>query len=349
MSEGDIRKNDHISLTGYSQINPDEVDTRFCYEPMLSSHKDMESAYRPFQFLGKQMHYPVWISSMTGGNGETQEINYNLARVAGKYGLGMGLGSVRKLLEDDSAFDSFNLRPILGDNTPLMANIGICQVAELVKKDAISAMEDVLNSLKADALMVHVNPLQEFFQSEGDRLSEAPINVIKKLLGKANFPVGVKEVGQGFGPLSLMELVALPLQVLEFGAFGGTNFTKLELLRHNNNKYLSNMTPVAMVGHTASDMVNQLAQLFSEQSREILPREFIISGGIRSWIDGYYLVTKLDGILGEYESCKEKKCVFGQAGAFLAHACESFESLDEYVEQMICGLKLAKTYLTVRE
>jgi len=83
------RKANHIDLAYKSQV--EDLDHRFNYEPVLAGHPS--SALKPFAFLGKSMHNPLWVSSMTGGTEKARFINENLGKAAGKYGLGMGLGS----------------------------------------------------------------------------------------------------------------------------------------------------------------------------------------------------------------------------------------------------------------
>ena len=111
---------------------------------------------------------------MTGGTGQARTINRNLAQACGEFSLGMGLGSCRPLLKSDKYFEDFNLRPIIGDKAPFYANIGIAQLEELIREDALYRIIDLVDKLQACGLIIHVNPLQEWFQPEGDRFCEAP-------------------------------------------------------------------------------------------------------------------------------------------------------------------------------
>src|ERR1051325_3494522 len=111
------RKKDHIGLAFKSQEGI-ENDSRFYYEPLLSAHP---AALKPVMFLSKTMKAPLWISSMTGGTELAYTINHNLARACRDFGLGMGLGSCRILLEGDTYFKDFNLRHELGNDRPLFA------------------------------------------------------------------------------------------------------------------------------------------------------------------------------------------------------------------------------------
>ena len=132
------RKKDHIKLAFKSQEDI-QTDDRFYYEPLLSAHPQH---LKPVSFLGKKMDVPIWISSMTGGTELAYTINHNLARACKEFGLGMGLGSCRILMEGVKYFKDFNLRPVLGDNRPFYANLGIAQVEqELARKNRESIEE----------------------------------------------------------------------------------------------------------------------------------------------------------------------------------------------------------------
>lgn len=339
MNEKNDRKLDHINLANMSQTNSNLIDSRFFYEPIFVAH-DHESDYlknfRAQNFLGKSMKYPLWISSMTGGTGAARHINQNLAKVVRKYGLGMGLGSCRMLLDSEEYFEDFNLRPIIGENYPLWANIGIAQLEELIALDSISKIENVVKKLSACGLIIHVNPLQEWFQPEGDRFKLSPLQVISKFLEVSKLPVIVKEVGQGFGPKSLEALMCLPIMAIEFSAFGGTNFSKLEKLRNINN--LSMHEGLTTVGLSALEMVNISNEIIERLGDKVLCKSFIISGGIRTYLDGLYLTSLSKGF-----------CVFAMAQTFLEYADKSFEELDYFVGEFLKGLEFSSSILSVRE
>jgi len=122
------RKNDHIDLAFSAQMKNLPPDQRFSYEPLLGSAS--QGAIEPFQFLGRKMRTPIWVSSMTGGSSRSQAINLNLARACNEFGMGMGLGSCRILLEDEKYFPDFDMRAVIGDDLPLYANIGIAQLGQ---------------------------------------------------------------------------------------------------------------------------------------------------------------------------------------------------------------------------
>ncbi len=240
------RKRDHIDLAFQSQITAQEMDRRFSYEPMLAAHP-RPGSLPPLSFLGKSLRAPMWVSSMTGGTEWARIINHNLARVCREFGMGMGLGSCRSLLHDDLSLDDFNVRPVIGDDLPLYANLGIAQVEQLIQKNALHKVDELVDKLSADGLIIHVNPLQEWLQPEGDRFPRAPLHTISDFLEKRDISVIVKEVGQGMGYESLKALLQLPIQALDFAASGGTNFALLELLMINSPKPVSKMAIVEHV------------------------------------------------------------------------------------------------------
>jgi isopentenyl-diphosphate delta-isomerase len=324
------RKGDHIRLALNSQLKKDEIDSRFDYEPMLGS--ETEGQWNEFDFLGKRMKVPMWVSSMTGGAPEALHINQNLAKACKKFGMGMGLGSCRILLDNKRHLPDFNVREIIGDDLPLYANIGIAQLEKMMKKGEYDRLENLVSLLRADGIIIHVNPSQESLQEEGDFLHFRPIDTLKDFLSKTELKIIVKEVGQGMGPRSLKELMLLPIEAIETASFGGTNFARLELIRRSTEN-VSHLEPLTHVGHTAEAMIDIINGIV-ESNAEIKCKQLIISGGIRSHLDGYYLISK-----------SKLPAVYGQASGYLRHASVSYLSLEKYIEEQILGLRFSKAWL----
>lgn len=328
------RKQDHIDLAFRSATAASLNDRRFCYEPVLSAHPDR---LEPVRIFGKTFRAPFWVSSMTGGTEKAGRINRILATVAGRFGFGMGLGSCRSLLYSDEFLDDFNVRTFLGGDVPLYANLGIAQVEQLVTGNKAGMIDNLLKKIDADGLIIHVNPLQEWLQPGGDRFGQPPLETIRRLLDTAGYKIIVKEVGQGIGPESLRALLQLPLEGLEFAAFGGTNFARLELLRTGEATMQSSM-PLSRVGHTAEEMTDMITGLSEELEEKMQCRQFIISGGIHNFLDAYYLMEKLP-----FPS------VTGQASTMLKYAQEGEEALEQYVRSQIDGLLFAHAFLRIRQ
>jgi isopentenyl-diphosphate delta-isomerase len=278
------------------------------------------------------MRLPLWVSSMTGGTADAGQINRNLARLCGEFGMGMCLGSCRIILENDKHFPDFDLRDLIGDENPFYANLGIAQVEQLLERDAFGLVDALIARLRADGLIIHVNPMQEWLQPEGDRIRQAPIETVRHALDKAGYPIIVKEVGQGMGPGSLRQVLDLPLEAIEFAAFGGTNFSRLELMRASRGD-AEMYKAFAYIGHTADEMMGFINHMIDEG---LVPksRGLIISGGINSMVDAHALLLR-----------SKMPAVIGQASAFLRHARGDYDELRNFALAQAASLRMAATYL----
>ncbi|WP_291861114.1 isopentenyl-diphosphate delta-isomerase [Marinilabilia sp.] len=323
------RKKDHIDLAFSSRTEPADADRRFHYEPMLAAHHN--GHFDEFEFAGKTLKLPIWVSSMTGGTQRAGTINRNLATSCGEFGMGMGLGSCRALLDSDEYFSDFDVRKYMGNTAPLYANLGIAQIEKLVAAGEEEKAETLVYKLKATGLIIHVNPLQEAFQPEGDSLLVPPVETIEAFLSKTNLRVIVKEVGQGMGPASLERLLALSLEAIEFGALGGTNFTRLELNRVSKGPS-SQFDAYGRIGHTAAEMtafVNEIAAKHPTTCQQL-----IISGGITNVPDGWHLTQQ-----------SKLKSVFGMGSTFLKHAMDDYATLQSFVKQLEKALGIAQNFM----
>lgn len=328
------RKREHIELATKSQMAMWSNDKRFYYEPLFSSHNKQHDL--SVNFLAKAMKFPLWVSSMTGGTDQARAINENLASACKEFGLGMGLGSCRILLDEpDKHLKDFALRHKMGPDQAFYANLGIAQLEKISKEGNWQKIERMLELLEADGLIVHVNPLQEWLQPEGDSFQKPAIDTIHEILANINCPIIVKEVGQGMGPESLKALMQLPV-VIEFGAYGGTNFSQLEISRSENGAEES-FGELSHVGHNADEMIDYVNEILSSGTSYEC-KGFIVSGGIKSFLDGYYVVNRLNA-----------KTVYGQASTLLKYAMLSEKELFKFIEDQISGYNLANNFLRLRE
>ncbi len=331
------RKADHIALTNQAQTSVDFLDQRFDYEPLFATHPRRDEWQRPTQFLGKNLKAPLWISSMTGGTKEAAAINRNLAQAAAEFGLGFGLGSCRALLESEVRFNDFNHRDILGDELPFYANLGVAQIEQLQAANDEGKIHELVERLRADGLIIHINPLQEWFQPEGDRYTKPALETIERFVATAPYKVIVKEVGQGLGPRSLRALMKMNLAAIEFAAFGGTNFAQMERLRSLSSENHSD-GGLQFVGHSAAEMLTQVNQIMREETCGIQCRSFIISGGIRGPLQAHHLLEKCHA-----------QAVYAQAKPFLDHARGEYATLRQFVLTQLLELEMARRFLSVRE
>lgn len=330
------RKKDHIELAFKSRVDAAVLDGRFYYEPLLAAHPEPGS-WPPFDFMGRRLRTPMWVSSMTGGTALAGTINHNLARLCAEFGMGMGLGSCRQLLYSREHLPDFDVRNTLGPDLPLYANLGVAQVEYLLEQgEAAERIPALLAMLRADGLIVHVNPLQEAMQPEGDRFRQPALATVEALTQLLDIKIIVKEVGQGMGPASLRALLQLPLEAVEFAAAGGTNFAKLELLRSDSAKQ-GIFEKIAAVGHSAAEMLGFVNDAHAELGDRCRVRHLIISGGVDDFLDGYFLLKK-----------STLPAVYGQASAFLRHARGEYADLRAYAAAQVRGLELAEAFLQVR-
>jgi len=330
------RKADHVELAKSSQVKDSKLNQLFDYEPLLSGFP--QGDLTPTVIAGKKMSAPIWVSSMTGGTGEAAHINKNLATVCREFGLGMGLGSCRSLLESDEFFNDFALRKALGDDAPFFANIGLAQVTDLLGQNKLTHFIDLCHRLEVDGFFVHINPLQEYYQPEGDRWYLSPLDIIDEVLNlcaHTSLKVSVKEVGQGMGPRSLEALLKRPLSFIEFAAFGGTNFSLLETLRSEKRNVAEDL---CYVGHTCNEMLSFVQDIYNTDKNAIKCESLIISGGVRSFLQGHHLIQK-----------SPLPAVYGMATPFLKHANIGLDETRLFVQQQISGLKMASHFLHPRK
>lgn len=308
------RKNDHIELTKASQKSSHK--SNLVYEPLLSSHQFNEDE---IDFLGKKLKAPLWISSMTGGGSKGKGLNQVYARACKEHGIGLGLGSLRIAIEDEAYKEDFNVRHLIGQNLPLWGNLGIAQVEKYLEDESWNKVEDLWRELDLDGAFIHINPLQEWVQDEGDRLLKSPMKTLERLKKETKLPIMIKGVGQGIGPKSLKALADLNFLGIEFGAWGGTNFSILEASRKSHSVDL--WKDLGRLGQSKDQMMNDiidLKNLFSEETH------LIISGGIRSLLDGVELLKR-----SPFPS------VIGMAWPYLKAAEEGESILKETINEQI--------------
>lgn len=333
MSEIEKRKSDHIQLAFRHQVSSSHLNNEgLFYEPLFGKHPS-----QPYLLNCSFGHFslgsPLWISSMTGGAEHAQKINQRLAKAAGHFRLGLALGSCRALLENpDKFFGDYDVKHLIGEGLPYFANFGVAQIQQEMEKDGLERMFALLRGLGVNGIVVHVNPLQEWFQMGGDFFCRAPLDTIKDFLEVAPLPVIVKEVGHGMGPRSLQALMELPLLAIEFGAFGGTNFSTLERERAEQKQ----RDPLCFVGHSAEEMV-EFVNVISASSSEFSCRRFIISGGVQNFLQAHQLISR----------CPHQAIV-GMAVNFLRPAMLGESELFEYIEQFNRGLSMAREFIEVK-
>jgi isopentenyl-diphosphate delta-isomerase len=187
--------------------------------------RDLNETVLAAELLGRRLAAPLIVSAMTGGTPEAAEINRRLARAAAEHGVGLVLGSARRLLDDPATLRTY--RPAPTDRPPLLlANLGAAQIGA---RSGPWAAEHVVELLDADGLCVHLNPIQEAVQPEGEprfaRVLEGIAATVERLAPR---PVVVKEVGFGLAGADVRELAGAGVAAVDVAGAGGTNWALVE-------------------------------------------------------------------------------------------------------------------------
>ena len=169
---------------------------------------------------------PIFINAMTGGGGnETYKINEGLAEVAKEFGLAMAVGSQMAAIKNPSERSTFEIVRKVHKDGILFANLG----SEATVDQAKHAVE----MIEANALQIHLNPVQELVMPEGDRDFTMSLRNIERIVKNVEVPVIVKEVGYGMSKETAEQLTNVGVSIVDVGGFGGTNFSSIENKRRN--------------------------------------------------------------------------------------------------------------------
>jgi len=230
-------------------------------------------------FLGHTFNYPVFISSITGGMEKGLKINKLLAQVAEDFGIGLGAGSQRIALEDESKQESFTILRATAPHAFIAANLGIVQFN---KGYGIKEAKRAIEMLEADALILHTNPLQEAIQPEGDFEFKGLLQKIKGLTKAVDKPIIIKEVGAGISFEVAKKLIASNVAAIEVAGAGGTSWAAIEGLRAaQRHELLKQETGAHFRNWGIPTAISTIEVLSATQGQ----CEIISSGGIRTGIE----------------------------------------------------------------
>jgi isopentenyl-diphosphate delta-isomerase len=197
---------------------------RWRFTPLALPDLDLDEVDTSTVFLGHKLAAPLLVSCMTGGTMEATAVNRVLAAVAGAQGIAIGLGSGRALLEDATLISSFDVRD-LAPGVPLLANLGAVQ---LLRGVTAADCARLVEMLRADALVLHLNALQEALQEGGDVQFRGLLASIEALCGTLEKPVVVKEVGWGIPPDDARRLFDAGVAAVDVAGAGGTSWSEVE-------------------------------------------------------------------------------------------------------------------------
>jgi isopentenyl-diphosphate Delta-isomerase len=297
------RKADHIHINLREDVRS-AIQTgleRFRFIHQALPEIDLDSIDLCQNLFGRTLQAPILISSMTGGNDEAIPINRNLALAAQETGIPMGLGSQRAAIEQPELTSSFQVRKFAPDIL-LFANLGAVQLNYSYGADHC---QRAVEMIEADALILHLNPLQEAVQAEGDTRFAGLLHKIEKVCKTLPVPVVVKEVGWGISEKTASQLVSAGVAAIDVAGAGGTSWSQVEMHRAKNQSQARLAAAFIDWGIPTVDSILNV--------RRVAPDVPVLaSGGLRNGIDIAKCIA-LGAVLG------------GMASPFLRAASRSLE------------------------
>lgn len=277
---------------------------------------DLDNVDLSTKLFGKKLKAPLIISGMVGGIEEARRINRNLAQAAQVLGMAMGVGSQRCAIDDETTAFSYRVRRVALD-VLLFANLGAIQ---LNNGYGVDECRRSVNMIEADALVLHLNPLQEALQSGGNTNFADLLNKVEWVCHELPVPVIVKEVGCGISDDVVRKLVSIGVAGIDISGAGGTSWSEVERYRTHTQMGNNIAASFASWGIPTAEsirMVQCVANRFT----------LIASGGIRTGLD----VAKAIALGAD---------AAGMATPLLKAANESAESVIVALREIIGGLRI---------
>ncbi|HFZ8995470.1 TPA: type 2 isopentenyl-diphosphate Delta-isomerase [Citrobacter freundii] len=321
MSDLSQRKTDHLDIVLNSAQGASRVSNGFEqweFEHCALPELNLDAIDLRVSLFGRTLNAPFLISSMTGGTRRAKAINQHLASAAQAMGLAMGVGSQRVAIEtEDKQGLTRELRRYAPDIV-LLANLGAAQIAS---RQGAEYARRATETLEADALIIHLNPLQEALQNGGDRDWRGVLNGIENTVKALSVPVIVKEVGGGISVPVAQQLVNAGVSMLDVAGAGGTSWAAVEGAR----SAVPHARAVAMAfagwGIPTARALNDLHQA--------LPHvPLIASGGIKDGLEAA-------------KALRLGACLVGQAAGVLHSALESSDAVAAHFRVLIDQLRVA--------
>ena len=314
------RKADHIRINLEQDVAAKGVangldEYRFIHRALPEI--DLADVDTQMEIFGRRLAAPLLISCMTGGTDEARRINRNLARVAQELHLAIGVGSGRALIEHPDLADSFDVRPVAPD-VLLFANLGAVQLNRGYGADECRTL---VRRLRADALVLHLNALQEALQPAGDTCFGGLLERIERLCRELDVPVVVKEVGWGIAPDLVRALFDAGVAAVDVAGAGGTSWSEVE--RHRIADPIRKRVAAAF-----SDWGIPTAQCLRDARRAAPSGVIVASGGIRNGVD----VAKALALGAD---------LVGVAGPFLRAASDGRDTVAELAREITDTLRIA--------
>lgn len=311
------RKADHIQVTLEREVQSGlrtGLD-RLRFEHNALPELDLNKIDTSVDFLGRELQTPLLISSMTGGTEAASKINLFLAEAAQETGVALGLGSQRAAIEQPDLVSSFQVRDVAPD-VLLFANLGAVQLNYGLDVDSC---RKAVEMIEADALILHLNPLQEALQPEGNTDFSGLLKKIEAVCSKLDSPVIVKEVGNGLNAEVAMRLASAGVAALDVAGAGGTSWAMVEMHRARNQSQANIAAAFLDWGIPTVEALIQVRQSLPEMP-------LIASGGLRTGLD----IAKCIALGAD---------LAGMALPFLQGAVESKEAVIQVIQDSAAVLR----------
>lgn len=324
------RKREHVELASGDTVSAGSGagfdDVQLVHEALPETSVDAIDTST--ELLGKRLRLPLVISAMTGGFAGGEQINSTLARAAERHGLAMGVGSQRAALAQPDLARTYSAARDNAPNAFLIANIGVAQLVPQSDRPGLSPaeVEELVAMIRADALAVHLNAVQELVQPEGQADARGWLAAIESVARSSSVPVIAKETGAGISAKTAVRLRDAGVAALDVGGRGGTSFAAIEAARAEQR---SDQRGMLLGGLLASWGIPTLASVASA-CRAGLP--VIATGGVRGGLDAAKAIA-----MGA--------TAVGVARPLLQAALEGDTALDEWIGNFRTGL-VAAMYLT---
>lgn len=272
------RKQQHVALTLSKRVGFKSKTTgleQFEFIHNALPELNLPEVSTSTQFLGKSLAAPLMVSCMTGGYKDALRINRMLAEVCEEKQIAMGVGSQRQALEDKQYHNTFSVVRKAAPSISVVGNIGAAEVAGMTSGDAARKLVDLIH---ADAFAVHLNPLQEFLQPEGNTNFRGVLRGIELLVRELPVPVIVKEIGAGISGQVARRLLDAGVRFIDVAGAGGTSWAGVETLRRKQQEFAEKFWDW---GIPTAAALQEIAKLKSADR----PFTLIASGGIASGFD----------------------------------------------------------------
>ncbi len=284
--ETEDRKLEHIEICLNKNVQFAEKSAGFDEIELIHQsipEMDLNEIDPTAEFLGMRFDYPILINAITGGHPQSAKINKALGQIASEFNIPMAVGSQRAALENNELINTYKIAREAADNVTrkifLIGNIGAAQLIKKSEDDnyAVNIIKECIEMITADALAIHLNPLQEALQKEGDLNYKGLLNKLAKIVKQIKVPIIIKETGNGLSWEVLKALKDIGIKNVDISGAGGTSWAAIESYRHEEN------TIPALIAKNFRDW--GIPTVISTLMAVKLGFNVIASGGVRSGID----------------------------------------------------------------